>query len=104
MISRVHSSILSGIDAVNCEVEADVTGGGEFTTKLVGMADTAVKESVSRIQAALRNSGYRWPGQNVTINLAPADVKKDSAALDFPIALACMPAGGHHNILMLWPI
>jgi len=94
MISRVHSSILSGIDAVNCEVEADVTEGSEFTTKLVGMADTAVKESVSRIQAALRNSGYRWPGQNVTINLAPADLKKDSAALDLPIALACMTAGG----------
>jgi len=94
MISRVHRSILSGIDAVNCEVEADVTEGSEFTTKLVGMADTAVKESVSRIQAALRNSGYRWPGQNVTINLAPADLKKDSAALDLPIALACMTAGG----------
>jgi len=94
MISRVHSSILSGIDAVNCEVEADVTEGSEFNTKLVGMADTAVKESVSRIQAALRNSGYRWPGQNVTINLAPADLKKDSAALDLPIALACMTAGG----------
>jgi len=94
MISRVHSSILSGIDAVNCEVEADVTEGSEFTTKLVGMADTAVKESVSRIQAALRNSGYRWPGQKVTINLAPADVKKESAALDLPIALACMLGGG----------
>jgi magnesium chelatase family protein len=94
MISRVHSSILSGIDAVNCEVEADVTEATEPFTKLVGMADTAVKESVSRIQAALRNSGYRWPGMKVTINLAPADLKKDSAALDLPIALACMVAGG----------
>jgi len=101
MISRVHSSILSGIDAVNCEVEAGVTGGGEFTTKLVGMADTAVKESVSRIQAALRNSGYRWPGQRVTINLAPADVKKDSAALDLPIALACMLAAAE-NAMRAW--
>ena len=52
-----------------------------------------VKESVSRIQAALRNSGYRWPGPKVTINLAPADVKKDSAAFDLPIALATMVAG-----------
>ena len=97
MISRVHSSILSGIDATGCEVEADVTDATEPYTKLVGMADTAVKESVSRIQAALRNSGYRWPGMKVTINLAPADVKKDSAALDLPIALACMIADGQFS-------
>jgi len=70
--------------------------------KLVGLADKAVQESVSRIQAALRNSGYRWPdfgelsrtGPKVTINLAPADVKKESAAFDLPLAVACMLAGG----------
>ncbi|MDP6547118.1 MAG: magnesium chelatase domain-containing protein [Phycisphaerae bacterium] len=94
----MHSSILSGIDAVNCEVEADVTDANEPITKLVEMADTAVKESVSRIQAALRNSGYRWPGVKVTINLAPADVKKDSAALDLPIALAVMVANGDFSV------
>ncbi|MDY7010369.1 MAG: YifB family Mg chelatase-like AAA ATPase [Planctomycetota bacterium] len=93
MISRVHSSILQGIDAVAGEVEADVARGGLGELKLVGLAETAVKESVSRIQAALRNSGYRWPGPKVTINLAPADVKKDSAAFDLPIALAVMQAG-----------
>jgi magnesium chelatase family protein len=53
-----------------------------------------VRESVSRIQAALRNSGYRWPGPKVTINLAPADVKKDTAAYDLPIAIAVAIAGG----------
>ncbi len=94
MIARVHGSILQGIDAVGCEVEADVAHGGKGEIKLVGMAETAVKESVSRIQAALRNSGYRWPGPKVTINLAPADVKKDSAAFDLPIAVATMIAGG----------
>ena len=94
MISRVHSSILQGIDAIGCEVEADVSGGKEGDLKLVGMADKAVQESTSRIQAALRNSGYRWPGPKVTINLAPADVKKESAAFDLPIAVACMMAGG----------
>ena len=81
MISRVHSSILQGIDAIGCEVEADVSGGQEGTVKLVGLAEKSVQESVSRIQAALRNSGYRWAGPKVTINLAPADVKKDSAVL-----------------------
>ena len=94
MISRVHSSILQGIDAIAGEVEADVARGGIGELKLVGLAETAVKESVSRIQAALRNSGYRWPGPKVTINLAPADVKKDSAAFDLPIAIAVMLAGG----------
>ena len=93
MISKVHSSILQGIDAVACEVEADVAIGGTGELKLVGLAEAAVKESVSRIQAALRNSGYRWPGPKVTINLAPADVRKDSAAFDLPIALAVAMAG-----------
>ncbi len=95
MISRVHSSILQGIDAVGCEVEADVVTAAEKPDiRLVGLADKAVQESVSRIQAALRNSGYRWPGPKVTISLAPADVKKDSAAFDPPIAIACMLASG----------
>ncbi|MGB2824257.1 MAG: magnesium chelatase domain-containing protein, partial [Phycisphaerae bacterium] len=95
MISRVHSSILQGIDAVGCEVEADVVTSAEKPDiRLVGLAEKAVQESVSRIQAALRNSGYRWSGPKVTINLAPADVKKDSAALDLPIAIACMISGG----------
>jgi magnesium chelatase family protein len=94
MNSRVHSSILQGIDAVACEVEADVSFGGMGELKLVGLAEAAVKESVSRIQAALRNSGYRWPGPKVTINLAPADVRKESAAFDLPIAIAVCLAGG----------
>ena len=95
MISRVHSAILQGIDAVACEVEADVVASAnEPQIKLVGLADKAVQESVSRIMAALRNSGYRWPGTKVTISLAPADVKKESAAFDLPIAIALMIAGG----------
>jgi magnesium chelatase family protein len=85
---------LQGIDAVACEVEVDVSMGPEAEFKLVGMAETAVRESISRIQAALRNSGFRWPGPKVTINLAPADVKKESAAFDLPIALAACLAGG----------
>jgi magnesium chelatase family protein len=94
MISRVHSSILQGIDAVACEVEADVSAGQNGEVKLVGLAEVSVKESISRIQAALRNSGYHWPGPKVTINLAPADLKKDSPALDLPIAVAVCVAGG----------
>ncbi|MHC4985064.1 MAG: magnesium chelatase domain-containing protein, partial [Planctomycetota bacterium] len=94
MISRVHSSILQGIDCIGCEVEADVSSGGIGDVKLVGLAESAVKGSLSRIQTALKNSGYRWPGPKVTINLAPADVKKDSAAFELPIAMAVCVAGG----------
>ena len=96
MIACVHSSILQGIDAIGCEVEGDVvkSGNNESNIRLVGLAEAAVRESVSRTQAALHNSGYRWPGPKVTINLAPADVKKDSAGYDLPIAIACMMASG----------
>ncbi len=94
MIARAHSSILQGIESIHCEVEADVSIGGIAECKLVGLAEAAVRESLSRIQSALRNSGYRWPGPKVVINLAPADVKKDSSAFDLPIALAVMMAGG----------
>jgi magnesium chelatase family protein len=93
MIARTLSSILTGIDASVCEVESDVSMGGKVDVKLVGLAEASVKEAVSRIQAALRNSGYRWPGPKVTINLAPAEVRKDSAALDLPIAIATCVAG-----------
>ncbi|NLW86921.1 MAG: YifB family Mg chelatase-like AAA ATPase [Planctomycetes bacterium] len=93
MISRVHSSILQGIDAIACEVEADVSAGNSGELRLVGLAEASVKECVSRIQAAMRNGGYRWPGPKVTISLAPADVKKDSASLDLPIAVAVCIAG-----------
>jgi len=96
MIARVHSSILQGIDAIACEIEADVveSSDNESNIRLVGLAEAAVKESVSRTMSALHNSGYRWPGPKVTINLAPADVKKDSAGYDLPIAIACMMASG----------
>jgi magnesium chelatase family protein len=124
VISRVHSSILQGIDAVGCEVEADVVpSASRADIKLVGLAEKAVQESVSRIQAALRNSGCRWPdfgelpsassgpepvegsraGPKVTINLAPAEVKKESAAFDLPTCLRQATAG-RSPWRALWPV
>ena len=94
MISRIHSMVLQGIDATACEVEVDVARGGLAEIRLVGLPDAAVKEAVSRVQSAMRNSGYRWPGPKVTINLAPADVRKEGPAFDVPIALGIMLAGG----------
>jgi magnesium chelatase family protein len=94
MISRIHSSVLQGIDATACEVEVDVARGGLGELRLVGLPDAAVKEAISRVQAAMRNCGYRWPGPKVTISLAPADVRKEGPAFDLPIALGVMMAGG----------
>lgn len=93
MISRIKTSILTGIDAIPGDVEADVSLGGLAQVKLVGLAKAAAKETTSRIQTAMRNSGYHWPGPKVIINLAPADVRKDSASFDLPVALATMMAG-----------
>ncbi len=107
MISRIHSMVLQGIDAAACEIEVDIARGGLGEIRLVGLPDAAVKEAVSRVQAAMRNSGYRWPGPKVTINLAPADVKKEGPAFDLPIALGVMMAGGemdsdkHHEYLIV---
>ncbi len=94
MISRIHSMVLQGIDATACEVEVDVARGQSGEFHLVGLPDAAVKESISRVQSAMRNCGYRWPGPKVTISLAPADVKKEGPAFDLPIALGVMLAGG----------
>ena len=99
--------VLQGIDATACEVEVDVARGGLGEIRLVGLPDAAVKEAISRVQAAMRNCGYRWPGPKVTINLAPADLKKEGPAFDLPIALGTMLAGGeldtdkHHRYLVL---
>jgi len=107
MLSRIHSMVMQGIDAAACEVEVDVARGGLGEFKLVGLPDAAVKEAVSRVQAAMRNGGYRWPGPKVTINLAPADVRKEGPAYDLPIALGVMLAGGqlasekHHRYLII---
>ena len=82
MIAQVHSAILRGLDAIGCKVEADVAHGGQGEINLVGLAETVVTESVSRIQAALGNSGYRRPGPKVTINPAPANETEEGLQCD----------------------
>jgi len=89
MLARLHSMALMGIEARACEVEVDVTGRGFATPTIVGLPDSAVKESIDRIRSALTNSGFSPPRTRTTINLAPADVRKEGPAFDLPIAL-CM--------------
>lgn len=83
---------LSGIDARPCEVEVDVTGHGFGNATIVGLPDSAVKESVDRIRSAMINSGFSPPRTRTVINLAPADVKKEGPAFDLPIAIGMLAA------------
>ena len=79
MIAKIYSSCVLGIDAYEVTVESDI-GGGLPAFNIVGLPDTAIRESRDRIKAAIRNSGFSFPPKKVTINLAPADIKKEGAA------------------------
>jgi magnesium chelatase family protein len=94
MNAVVDSAVLQGVDAVPCRVEARVTHVGRDVTRIVGLPDTAVRESIQRVEAAISASGLRFPGGKTTINLAPADLRKEGPALDLPIALAVLGAAG----------
>jgi len=91
MLSRVCSAAVNGIDAYAVEVEVNC-GFGETYIALVGLPDAAVKESKDRVSTALANSGYKFPMGKTTINLAPADVKKEGPSFDLPIAIGMLAA------------
>jgi len=93
LLVRVLASTIAGIDAVPVEVETDISKGLPSYT-IVGLPGGAVRESADRVRAAIRNSGLPFPGRKITINLAPADVRKDGALLDLPIALSLLCAEG----------
>jgi magnesium chelatase family protein len=94
MLARAYSAALYGIDAYLLTVECDLAGGlPQFT--LVGLPDAAVQESRERVRAAIRNSGFKFPAdRRVTVNLAPADIKKEGPSLDLPIAVGILAASG----------
>ena len=92
MLSRLATYTLLGIEALPVEVEVDISPGALPKTILVGLAEAAVKESTHRIERALVNSGYGRPVDRIVINLSPADLPKDAASLDLPIALGLLTA------------
>ncbi len=94
MLARLHSVTLVGIEGIICEVEVDVARGGFEKSLIVGLPDTAVKESIERVKSAITNSGYKYPKTQSLINLAPADVKKAGPAFDLPIALGVLIGQG----------
>lgn len=91
MLAKVWSAAVNGIDAFPVEVEVD-SGFGETVTVIVGLPDAAVKESRDRVSAALANSGFKPPLGKSTINLAPADVRKEGPSFDLPIAVGIAAA------------
>jgi magnesium chelatase family protein len=91
---HTHSAAVFGIDAHPIEVEIDMYPGEAREIVMVGMPDTAVRESRERIKSALSNSGYRYPSKCVTINLAPANIRKEGAGFDLPMAVGILGAMG----------
>src|SRR5580704_7440047 len=93
-LSRTRSAAVFGIDAHFIDVEVDMYPGAGRDFITVGMPDTAVRESRERIKSALLNSGFGYPNKSVTINLAPANVRKEGAGFDLPMALGILGAMG----------
>ena len=93
MLFKTLSASVFGIDAYPVEVEVDITAGKPlFLT--VGLPDAAVRESSERIRSAIKNCGLQFPWQTITVNLAPADVKKEGSGFDLPIALGILGTTG----------
>lgn len=96
MLARVLSYGLMGIEAYPVETEVDVAWGLP-TVNLVGLATPAIKESKVRVKPAIKNSGFKWPGERITISLAPSDIKKDGTGFDLSIALGILAASEQIN-------
>ena len=93
MLAKVHSGAVYGVDAYAVEIEVN-TGRGDPQTVIVGLPDAAVKESKDRVNTAILNSGFEMPKERLTINLAPADIKKEGPIFDLPIALGVLATMG----------
>jgi magnesium chelatase family protein len=94
MLAKLQTFSLLGIDALPVEVEVDVSPSGLPKTVLVGLPEAAVKESTHRVERAIVNSGFQRPQSRIVINLAPADLPKDAASFDLPIAIGILVGSG----------
>jgi len=92
MLVKTYGGAVSGIDALTITIEVNIGQGINFY--MVGLPDNAVKESQQRIEAALKNVGYKLPGKKTVINLAPADIRKEGSAYDLPLAMGILAASG----------
>lgn len=90
MLVKTYGSAVYGVNAITITVEVNMAPGAKFF--LVGLPDSAVKESQQRIEAALKNNGFRIPGKKITINMAPADIRKEGSAYDLTMAIGILAA------------
>jgi len=97
MLAKTRSAAVVGLEGAIVEVEVDISPGLP-SLPIVGLPDKAVQEARERVRSAIRNSGYQFPNRRITVNLAPADLKKEGPAYDLPIALAILAGSGHLNI------
>jgi len=95
VLGSVDSCVLAGLDVRRVHVEADISRGGDGKFFLVGLATTTVKEARERVRSAIRNSGLEFPNTRLTVNLAPAELRKQGTGLDLPIAVAIALARAH---------
>lgn len=93
MLNRMFAAAVHGVHAVPITIEIDVYGG-DFGYTLVGLPDKSVQESRERIAVAFKNNGFQWPRQRVSINMAPADVRKEGSSYDLPLALGILRSSG----------
>src|SRR3972149_8923180 len=93
MLAKIVSSAVYGLDGYLVDVEVDIAQGLPMFS-VVGLPDLAVKESRDRVRAAIKNTGLNFPVKKITVNLAPADVKKEGSAFDLPMAIGIMVAEG----------
>ncbi len=106
MFSRAYSAVIHGIDGLIVNVEADVSDGLPLFD-MVGLLNSEVKEARERVRIALKNSGYMLPAKRITVNLSPADIRKEGTAFDLPVAIAILTAFGYihddnlHNTLII---
>ena len=91
MLAKIQSCALNGLDGYELTVEVDV-GIGLSAFELVGLPDASVRESRERVRSAVKNSGFDFPLRRITVNLAPADIRKEGPSLDLPIAVGILAA------------
>lgn len=99
MLVKTFGSALNGIEAITVTIEVNIDRGVQFF--LVGLPDSAVKESQQRIEAALCNNNLKYPKKKITINMAPADIRKEGSSYDLPIAIAILAASEQVSVEML---
>ena len=92
MLVKTYCAAVNGLEVTTVTVEVSMTRGVQF--HLTGLADTAVKESYDRIKAAMTNNGFKMPTMDITVNLSPADIKKEGSGYDLPLAIGIMAANG----------